>query len=456
MYCEHGRTAVTCEVCAHEDARADGRRAPAAREELYAFPKAGRLRPGSCRGTPAPPAPRKRHRTVQVSNLYRSTIFALLSVAGPSTVRVDEHEGDACMTDNNVPGHYLVYAIRANVPHRNRKLRRLDALGEGGVDLLRRVHDKIAALGGDFQDRGNEGLSIMELKPRGRTLLIRAVRGPVGAPGTTYDMDQRTHSTRSPRQPALGEMRALLIIPSNGFLGLLFVERQARQTLKDVLYEYAFKPIAEETKMTIALGSWGDAADWERDLAGKIPMRVTEVRERSGQQTSESEVEPATARITVEGVGLRGRTERLRKVITDRAEHRDKELRLLLQAAIIEDEEELEKAAMDAVSEHRKSANPSEDVAQALGAYMPVRTDDDFKHKTWAVGFGEGKRSDRTVTLERGGLPQFAYETGRQHLPDRDLLPLWKQHAEQIFSAFSVALPSNYDVGAWKRTRGKE
>ena len=38
LYCEHERTAATCEACAHADARADERRARATREELYPFP----------------------------------------------------------------------------------------------------------------------------------------------------------------------------------------------------------------------------------------------------------------------------------------------------------------------------------------------------------------------------------------------------------------------------------
>jgi hypothetical protein len=55
MYCEHGRTAATCEACAHAEARADGRRAPATREELYPFPEGGALTTGFLpEGTTAP------------------------------------------------------------------------------------------------------------------------------------------------------------------------------------------------------------------------------------------------------------------------------------------------------------------------------------------------------------------------------------------------------------------
>jgi hypothetical protein len=49
LYREHGRTAATCEACAHAEARADGRRAPATRKELHPFPEAGRSRPSCCR-----------------------------------------------------------------------------------------------------------------------------------------------------------------------------------------------------------------------------------------------------------------------------------------------------------------------------------------------------------------------------------------------------------------------
>jgi hypothetical protein len=41
LYCEHQRTAATCEACAHRDALADPRRAPATRDELYPYPEGG-------------------------------------------------------------------------------------------------------------------------------------------------------------------------------------------------------------------------------------------------------------------------------------------------------------------------------------------------------------------------------------------------------------------------------
>jgi hypothetical protein len=56
MYCEHGRTAATCEACAHAQALADGRRASATREDLHPFPEGGALTTGFVPdGTPAPP-----------------------------------------------------------------------------------------------------------------------------------------------------------------------------------------------------------------------------------------------------------------------------------------------------------------------------------------------------------------------------------------------------------------
>ncbi len=46
LCCEHGRTAATCEACAHADALADDRRAPVTRDELYPFPNGGALTTG--------------------------------------------------------------------------------------------------------------------------------------------------------------------------------------------------------------------------------------------------------------------------------------------------------------------------------------------------------------------------------------------------------------------------
>ena len=65
MYCKHGRTAAACEACAHAEARADDRRAPVTREELYPFPEGGALTTGWLpEESPAPAAPtRARRRT---------------------------------------------------------------------------------------------------------------------------------------------------------------------------------------------------------------------------------------------------------------------------------------------------------------------------------------------------------------------------------------------------------
>lgn len=62
MYCEHDRTAATCEECAHVAARADGRRAAATREELYPFPNGGAITTGflSDEEQPAPKATSRR------------------------------------------------------------------------------------------------------------------------------------------------------------------------------------------------------------------------------------------------------------------------------------------------------------------------------------------------------------------------------------------------------------
>ena len=41
LYCEHDRTAASCEECVHAAALSDPRRAPATRDELYPFPEGG-------------------------------------------------------------------------------------------------------------------------------------------------------------------------------------------------------------------------------------------------------------------------------------------------------------------------------------------------------------------------------------------------------------------------------
>lgn len=67
MYCEHQRTRGACEDCAHADALADPRRAPATREELHPFPDGGPItterllnRDEADEQPPAPPKVRRK------------------------------------------------------------------------------------------------------------------------------------------------------------------------------------------------------------------------------------------------------------------------------------------------------------------------------------------------------------------------------------------------------------
>ena len=63
MYCEHDRTAASCEACVHAAALADPRRAPATRDELHPFPEGGPLRTGFVPDEPADDPPAKSSRS---------------------------------------------------------------------------------------------------------------------------------------------------------------------------------------------------------------------------------------------------------------------------------------------------------------------------------------------------------------------------------------------------------
>lgn len=348
-----------------------------------------------------------------------------------------------------IKGSYIVYAVRANVPHRSRKLKSLTLLGQQKLDLLHATHTELSAFIDTYVDREDEGLTIQDLRPEGRTLFIRAVRGPVGSPGTVYDRDTGRQTRRTERQPALNELRAFLILPEDAVVGLLFVEVQGNRHLKDVVDEYAILPISKATKMVINMGSWGEAADWRKDLDGKIPLRVTETLDRETNPGGASEVEPARARVVIEGRGMVAKAADVAAVVTNRAERRDEEYRRLYRAAILDPETDEERQALADVAEIRKAKPVVADVEAALGDYMPITSRQDFVHKTWTIGFGNDNKTDRTVILERGGLPQFRYETAAARLSDGDLLTLWRGHAEDIYERFFDPLPSGYDVGIW-------
>jgi hypothetical protein len=355
-----------------------------------------------------------------------------------------------------IKGSYIVYAVRANVPHRARKLKCLTELGSDKLDLLHATHERLAAFGDSYIDREDEGLTIQELRPDGRTLFIRAVRGQVGSPGTVYDRDTGKHTRRTERQPALNELRAFFVLPEGSVYGLLFVEVQGNKHLKDVVDEYAITPIAKATKMTINLGSWGEAADWKKDLAGKVPLRVTETLDRESNPGGTSEVETTRARVVIEGRGMVAKAVDVAAVVTGRAERRDEEHRALYRAAILDPETEEERQALAEVAELRKAKPVVSDVEAALGDYMPIAARQDFVHKTWTIGFGTDHKTDRTVILERGGLPQFRYETAAARLLDSDLLTLWRGHAVDIYQRFFDPLPSGYDVGRWPHLKSAD
>jgi hypothetical protein len=352
---------------------------------------------------------------------------------------------------------YLVYLLRANAPYRAKELQRLSAIGDADDDLLELVDASLRAMQSKYVKEENtaEGYRIKTVVRKGRTLEVRINKGPQGAAGEAYDVQNNTSMPTTANQALLSGLRATFILPMDSYFGLLFVERIGVRHLKQAIYDQAIRPAAQGTGMVIHVESFAEAKDWKTLLDPQQTLRVSELLEVKESGEDASTLEQTKLTIVAEGGLVKKASQSLKSAIVDRVKYR--ELRLDKLAALaplkerqatpdafsVEDDAEVKKLTAE-LNGLRKAPTVSADFQSALQQAVPV-SKINLRHRSYTVATGID-RPERTFSVEGDNLPQFVYQT-QKRLGDGALRNTWLAHAESILAARNVSLLPGWSKG---------
>lgn len=357
---------------------------------------------------------------------------------------------------------YLVYLVRVSVTRRPRSVERVSHCGADGLDLLDLVTEAFDAMGSGYrsESRTAEGFRRKEFRTSGRSVWVKIYKGPAGIEGETYDMDTQESVPTGERQALLSGLRAMMILPSDSYYGILFVERIGRRHLKELIDNWVLKPSMFRLRESIIrLEGFAEASDWQLVLAEKQVLQVSELL-KSAPGDDASTAEDKTVKVTITGGTLRGLTERFKEMVIDRVTRRNDRAQLVTESARLEAKRlatEQREAANDAFTVEDKQrleliaarlaeldSHTDRSIADLINDLNPVENaaEQGLEHSSYEVSVGT-RRPERVFSVERDSMPQFVYETGRR-LSDSELWAAWVSHAETILSNRGVSLPAGW------------
>lgn len=369
---------------------------------------------------------------------------------------------------------YLAYLIRVSPPHRPRELQRLSAIGEHSVDLLAALESELEQMGARFHQNPGlaEGFRKHSHETRGRSIMIRLRRGPVGNPGETFDVESEESVETGLTTALLSELRAGIYIPRDSYFGFLFVERVGGRHLKDLIHRLIIRPVSLSTQMGIRVEAFALTDDWRRELAGKQVLRVTEILQQVDSGHDPSTVDDVTVRVSAEGAGLSSRGDDLKARIFDVLDRRHLEYRKLAEIASLEQRrtiwgerktrdgsvvpqrkkaprsaftvsDEAEWESLVAEIEAARVGSANDELLGELQVLLPVDRDE-YESRRLEVSFGS-ERPEKTFVVAGDRVPQLVYEFGGW-LTDTELREAWDATAEQFLRSLGVGLPSGWPI----------
>lgn len=367
---------------------------------------------------------------------------------------------------------YLVFLVRATVPHRSRALYKLNACGAEGGHLLKAWNSLIDNMGDTYQKLPDvaEGFRIRETARYQQATALRIHKGPEGGQGEAYNVETGDTVPTTEVHALLSGLRAKFYVPTGSYYGLLFLERVGGRHLKSVLADMVLKSAALQLNAVVRVEAFAEAEDWRRELADQQVLRVSEILTSPDGTADASTPIDTTVRVTTTGLSVRRASDRIKEVIRNRLSRRDEKLKILQDIAPLEqkrrvvderktskqgkpvyknaprefftlqDEDQYQrlKAELDQLE---KSAQLDDDLMAELESSSPVNREG-LETSRFDVALGTN-RPERTFVVERDSMPQFVYET-QGRLDDDMLRNLWDTHATKIFKALDLRLTANW------------
>ncbi len=199
---------------------------------------------------------------------------------------------------------YGTYLLRVHAGHRPREMQRLNAVGDDrDTDLLAAVNHQLAAVGDGYHKDADtsEGWRVRERRRRGRTVWLRIHKGPEGGTGETFNPVTGESEDKVEAAALLSGLRAMFVIPTQSYYGLLFVERVGGRHLKETVKEHVLDPLHYEHDVIIRVESFAESSDWQAELAGKQVVRVSELLNMRSSEQDASTPADTTVTITTSG-----------------------------------------------------------------------------------------------------------------------------------------------------------
>jgi hypothetical protein len=352
---------------------------------------------------------------------------------------------------------YYVHLVRAAKLFNPAQLYRLNEAGDAGDDILTVIHDQIGYLGAGYHSQAgtSEGFRVRENAPYGRTLWLKVNRGPEGVPGETYDRDNNVSTDTTERIALLSGIRAMLALPVDSYLGLLFCEKVGTRHLKDLVREAGTQPAAAATGAHITLESFAELRDWQREIAPLTAIRISETLAVRDSGDDASTKKSTTVNVIAEGGLVERATERVKGIFLDRVGRRDERLEILKHSSQLGErrrQAEADGVAFQEEAEYQadlrqlRALNVADEYEPELGSLVSqvVPIDRDAaEHKGFSVDLGPERGPSRNIAIEGNRIPLFKYELAAR-LSDGALRNTWTAHAERIFNNRGVSLPATW------------
>jgi len=303
---------------------------------------------------------------------------------------------------------YIVFHVRARLRWGRDDLP-LDDLDGNGTALTDLLENTLRDLKGEIQTeaRYEQAFRIDDFDRDREFLFVEAVAGPYGVRGSLLHTKTGSEHQYTEDHATVRPLRAMFVLPRQGYTGLLFCERYAGRHLKNSLEKGVLvtalkvQPLPEHAAK---LSTFVDRAAWKAFLGQSSIYRVTSVfRAKQIEDIGDDRRRSSDLKMMVEGP----LATRIGRKIIDGLRSR-----------------------FDADGEPA-AINIDEELSE-----LQPRNESEYERERLEVQVGD-EQDKRTIVVEREQLPQFVYPLGgdgKTRVDSSVLKEAWRSHARSILA----------------------
>ena len=301
---------------------------------------------------------------------------------------------------------YVISQINVSVRNRPNARRPLGDITGQGAGLIELIEKQLHNCGSTvFQDDRTERAHRIEGYERnGWVLALEGIAGPYGVIGKAVNLDSGDERRFNARTANMNPLRAMFMIPEQGYDGLLFCERVGNAILRPFLDKIILREIGRDLGVTINNRSYIDVEAWQRFLDDASVQKITAVYRSTRAEDFGSQ---------------RGRSQDLKMVVGGPVARR------------------LGNRLTDVITSVTASNVP---VAYNIEDYPELLPQSPhYAHDHLELQVSDSSEQ-RTIVIERSELPQFTYVLGSRRPRTPQLHELWQTHGAKILSDLGATI----------------